>query len=73
MKLQIRKMQLEVWETENRLKVEHCDLTSDIVSVGGNSDVMSQPEDSGVLIVNNGEYAINDEGNIIVLQQNYKA
>lgn len=71
LELEIRKLELDVWEKETLLGVPHCNLTSDI-----HNTTMSEKESTSILTgtltdiseLNGGTIVVNDDGQLMVIK-----
>lgn len=70
LELEVRKLQIEVWNRENELEITHTKLTEQIERKEAEADSNTSNEMIGqpIVILDNSNCVVNDDGKIILLQ-----
>lgn len=69
LQLEVRKLEIEIWEKENAAGIKHCELTNHIERISENNKISEQCA-TQVVLVENSNYHITDDGQLVFMQNN---
>lgn len=69
LQLEVRKLEIDIWEKENAAGLKHCDPTNHIERAS-EPTIRSEQSATQVVLVENPHYQISDDGQIVFMQEN---
>nr|CAI5842206.1 unnamed protein product [Callosobruchus analis] len=69
LQLEVRKLEIDIWEKENAAGLKHCDLTNHIERASEPTKISEQSA-TQVVLVENPHYQISEDGQIVFMQEN---